>query len=233
MSSPPRFPARRPALLPAGAVLALCLVSALPAAGQATQPCTSPGYGEFDFWVGTWDVFAPDGRRAGTNTIRKTLGGCVLHERYTTPAGFEGESFNTWDADRGGWHQTWVDATGTLLVLEGRLEGASMVLRGETVRPDGTTVLNRINWTPLADPPDHAGLDHGADALETEAGPLTETLKWGEPAYLTEATGSGSTGRSPPTTGPAGPPSSTASTGAPADLRSRRTRRLSGTPGRS
>jgi Domain of unknown function (DU1801) len=25
------------------------------------------------------------------------------------------------------------------------------------------------------------------------AGPLTETLKWGEPAYLTEATGSGST----------------------------------------
>jgi Domain of unknown function (DU1801) len=34
--------------------------------------------------------------------------------------------------------------------------------------------------------------------LETAAaikrvGPLTETLKWGEPAYLTEATGSGST----------------------------------------
>jgi Domain of unknown function (DU1801) len=26
-------------------------------------------------------------------------------------------------------------------------------------------------------------------------GPLTETLKWGEPAYLTEATGSGSTNR--------------------------------------
>src|SRR5271154_4646079 len=31
-------------------------------------------------------------------------------------------------------------------------------------------------------------------ARETEVvGPLTETLKWGEPAYLTEATGSGST----------------------------------------
>jgi hypothetical protein len=26
-----------------------------------------------------------------------------------------------------------------------------------------------------------------------DVGPLTETLKWGEPAYLTEATGSGST----------------------------------------
>lgn len=32
-------------------------------------------------------------------------------------------------------------------------------------------------------------------AAESDAriGPLTETLKWGEPAYLTEATGSGST----------------------------------------
>ena len=35
-----------------------------------------------------------------------------------------------------------------------------------------------------------------AVAAETEGvGPLTETLKWGEPAYLTEASGSGSTVR--------------------------------------
>ncbi len=32
-----------------------------------------------------------------------------------------------------------------------------------------------------------------AAAADAGAGPLTETLKWGEPAYLTEATGSGST----------------------------------------
>jgi hypothetical protein len=30
-------------------------------------------------------------------------------------------------------------------------------------------------------------------AANKSVGPLTETLKWGEPAYLTEATGSGST----------------------------------------
>jgi hypothetical protein len=30
-------------------------------------------------------------------------------------------------------------------------------------------------------------------AAKLAVGPLTETLKWGEPAYLTEATGSGST----------------------------------------
>ncbi|MEM8882405.1 MAG: DUF1801 domain-containing protein [Pseudomonadota bacterium] len=32
-------------------------------------------------------------------------------------------------------------------------------------------------------------------ASEVDAGPLTETLKWGEPAYLTDATRSGSTVR--------------------------------------
>ena len=32
-----------------------------------------------------------------------------------------------------------------------------------------------------------------AAAQDAGAGPLTETLKWGEPAYLTEASGSGST----------------------------------------
>jgi hypothetical protein len=32
-------------------------------------------------------------------------------------------------------------------------------------------------------------------AAAIDAGPLTETLKWGEPAYLTEATGSGTTVR--------------------------------------
>ncbi|MCG6903336.1 MAG: DUF1801 domain-containing protein [Rhodobacter sp.] len=30
-------------------------------------------------------------------------------------------------------------------------------------------------------------------ALDCDAGPLTETLKWGEPAYLTQATKSGTT----------------------------------------
>ena len=48
-------------------------------------------------------------------------------------------------------------------------------------------------------PPDARGLLEGVRAAifdvaeDTGAGPLTETLKWGEPAYLTEATKSGTT----------------------------------------
>lgn len=131
--------------------LVLLILPAAPVSAQEPGPCAASGYADFDFWVGRWEVFSPDGRRVGANTIRKTLGGCVLHERYTTPAGFSGESFNTFDPARRVWHQTWVDASGTLLVLEGGRQGASMVLRGQTVRPDGSTVMNRITWTPLDD----------------------------------------------------------------------------------
>lgn len=145
--SSPFLRRKTPAALVAAALL--LVVPGAPAAAQSPDPCSAPGYADFDFWVGTWEVFAPDGHRVGSNTIRKTLAGCVLHERYTTPAGFRGESFSTFDAARRVWHQTWVDATGTLLVLEGGLEGDAMVLRGETVRPDGARVRERITWTPL------------------------------------------------------------------------------------
>ncbi|MGI3168270.1 DUF1801 domain-containing protein [Pseudooceanicola sp. C21-150M6] len=48
-------------------------------------------------------------------------------------------------------------------------------------------------------PPERATLSRLRDMIlevasdMPEVGPLTETLKWGEPAYLTQATGSGST----------------------------------------
>jgi hypothetical protein len=110
--------------------------------------CTSEDHRAFDFWIGEWDVFTPAGEQAGSNTIELVMGGCVLHEHYTTPRGYEGESLNTWDASRGVWHQTWVDNGGVLLVLEGTFHpDRGMVLEGVTVGPDGAETLNRISWT--------------------------------------------------------------------------------------
>lgn len=116
-----------------------------------TAPCSAGEYRQFDFWVGEWDVFNTEGIKVGENTITRTMNGCVLHESYSTPTGYHGESFNTWDAPRGVWHQTWVDVGGLLLRLEGGLEGDTMVMRGETVRPNGQRVLNRIAWQPNED----------------------------------------------------------------------------------
>lgn len=117
----------------------------------ADAACESVAYRDFDFWLGYWAVYTPDGTLAGHNQITAEYGGCVLHERYSTPGAFRGESLNSYDPGREQWHQTWVDNAGTLLLLSGRLEGKDMVLSGTTKDREGDTIKHRIRWTPQAD----------------------------------------------------------------------------------
>jgi hypothetical protein len=37
---------------------------------------------DFDFWIGDWDVFGPDGKQAGTNSITPLLDGGALAEHW-------------------------------------------------------------------------------------------------------------------------------------------------------
>src|SRR4051812_17556363 len=98
--------------------IAACTAAAT-AVCAADASCDTPAHRGFDFWLGHWEVRTPDGKLAGTNRIEREYDGCVLHERYATPRGYSGESLNIYDASRKLWHQTWVDSTGTLLLLEG------------------------------------------------------------------------------------------------------------------
>jgi len=131
---------------------------------RAMPPQEPPaGPTDFDFWIGSWECRNPDGSVAGTNTITKILKGRVLEERWS--GGGDGRSFNLFDAATGRWHQTWVDDSGTLLLLDGGLDAeGSMVLEGVRPAPPTTpstplapgteratadTVRHRIRWTPL------------------------------------------------------------------------------------
>lgn len=117
-------------------------------------PCMQEECRQFDFWIGEWDVTRPDGKPAGTNSIRKVLNGCALHESWTSAAGsFAGHSYNLYDAARGRWHQTWVDNSGTLLQLEGGLVGGKMVLTGSRppAQAGAMDVLHRISWEKKSD----------------------------------------------------------------------------------
>ncbi len=135
-------------------VVLLGLLSVLPAEAQERQqPCSSEEARQFDFWVGEWEVQQPAGTPVGANTIRKILNGCVLHESYTTPSGYAGESFNIYDASRKVWHQSWVDVGGLLLTLEGGFRDGAMVLEGETQGPNGP-VVQRITWRMVDGDPD-------------------------------------------------------------------------------
>jgi hypothetical protein len=118
-------------------------------ASQTPPPtCAAPEYRQFDFWLGTWDVFNPQGKEVGTNTITLELNGCVLHEHWESVAGaHRGQSFNIYDRTSGRWHQTWVANNGNLLLLDGGLRDGNMVLEGRSVRANGATVQNRITWS--------------------------------------------------------------------------------------
>jgi hypothetical protein len=129
-------------------LLGVSSVAPARAAGPATPPCSAPEYRQFDFWLGAWDVTTPDGKPAGTNDVTRPLGNCVLQEHWKGRGGMTGESYNVYSRASGRWHQTWVDDRGTLLLLDGGLEGDAMVLRGPARMVAGKSTLDRITWTP-------------------------------------------------------------------------------------
>lgn len=114
-------------------------------------PCSAPEFRQFDFWAGTWTV-THNGQYAGTNIIEIKHNGCVLAENWTSAqGGFTGSSINLYDSARQRWHQTWADSSGTLLQLDGGLEGLSMVLTGTRPGDNQQTITDQISFTPNDD----------------------------------------------------------------------------------
>ena len=118
--------------------------------------CDEPERRQFDFWVGEWDVFDPEGTPAGRNRITALFDGCALREEWEGASGFRGTSLNAWSAQTGRWHQTWTDSSGLLLQLDGGLRDGVMVLEGEAPLPEqGDRLLgHRISWSRLDGQPD-------------------------------------------------------------------------------
>lgn len=127
----------------------------------------------FDFWIGDWDVFTPSGQQVGQNQIAAIYDGRVLTEHWAGAGGVFGTSLNSWDAGRGCWHQTWMDSTGSTLLLDGGLRDGRMVMEGDAPAEDGsgTVQRNRISWTPSDDGSEVRQLwetsDDGGDTWQT------------------------------------------------------------------
>ena len=136
------------------AVASATISAQTPAPAVVPKPpaCVAPEHRQFDFWLGDWDVRDASGKLLGQNRITRAHKDCVLLENYRAGE-FSGSSLNVYDADRKVWHQTWVDSSGGLLVIEGIFRGGKMILAGETMDADkpGGKVDNRITWQPLQD----------------------------------------------------------------------------------
>ncbi len=131
-------------------VLIFCLFSMHPVliAQSSAAPCSASVNRAFDFWVGEWDVFDVDkpDTVAAHARVDLILGDCVLHEDYQQVDGFRGESFSSYDPARKQWHQSWVTNRGSLLMIDGDLQGGDMILSGESHTRDGKVQLVRTTW---------------------------------------------------------------------------------------
>jgi hypothetical protein len=137
----------------ASAFLTCATVDVAPAQSPPPPACTAAEHRQFDFWLGEWEVTAPNGNVAGTNRITAIHGGCALREEWTGARGFTGTSINAYDATSGRWHQTWIGSDGVLLLLEGAFRDGTMELGGVTVGRDGAKTHHRIRWIPLSGSP--------------------------------------------------------------------------------
>jgi hypothetical protein len=119
---------------------------------MSSQP-EPPQSHDFDFWVGEWDVFGPKGAQVGTNSVTALFGTGAIAEHWHGAGDIEGRSLNAFDRSRACWHQTWVDSSGGLLLLDGGLSDGAMVMEGVAPAEEDAARLERqrITWTPGGD----------------------------------------------------------------------------------
>jgi hypothetical protein len=96
------------------------------------KPCsTNPVYRQFDFWIGDWEVYGLNDKKAGDSKIERILDSCVILENWKSAGGpYSGKSFNTYNAMTKQWQQIWVDNVGgSTEFLEGKYEDQKMIFR--------------------------------------------------------------------------------------------------------
>src|SRR5436190_5534558 len=96
------------------------------------RPCLySPAARQFDFWVGEWNVFNPQGQQAGTSVIQQVAEGCGILENWTDRFGTTGKSINFYDPQAQKWNQYWIGANGVPNRYSGTYRDGAMRFEGE------------------------------------------------------------------------------------------------------
>lgn len=132
----------------------LAFVVALQSTTATPSPCAAPERAQFDFWVGRWDVYETGkSKLVAHSLIEKLYDGCAIRENWMPLTNAGGGSLSAYDTKTGGWHQTWIDSSGSIARFDGGLRGPNMVLEGlwpGAITP-GKDAVVRMTYTPAAD----------------------------------------------------------------------------------
>lgn len=122
-----------------------------PAPAAPRPPCQEELFRQFDFWAGEWEVFTPQGAKAGDNSITIEEYGCLLVEHWTTASGITGQSYNYVNLENNKWRQIWVSGGSTIDYSGGLNDKGEMVLEGTIAYRAGSNAPFRGVWTPNPD----------------------------------------------------------------------------------
>jgi hypothetical protein len=122
------------------------------------SPClTNEVYRQFDFWIGEWEAFNLQGKKAGDSKVSLMLDSCVILEEWSSmpvPGGFiyKGKSMNTYNSTVKQWQQTWVDNVGgNTQFVHGKYEANKIIFQTDPWQySKDTLAINRLTFFNLS-----------------------------------------------------------------------------------
>lgn len=123
----------------------------------AGKPCSNSNYRQFDFWIGEWEAYGVNGKKAGDSKIEMLLDSCIILENWssvtvTNGIRYAGKSYNSYNAATSKWQQYWVDnAGGVTEYFNGHYENNKMILETANVKqPDGSSKIMKMTFYNLS-----------------------------------------------------------------------------------
>lgn len=137
-------------------ILLICILSTVHAQ-NSKLPCGKAEYRQFDFWIGEWEAFGTNGKKAGDSKVSLILDSCIIFEEWTSASlqqglRYAGKSFNTYNASTKQWQQTWVDNVGgTNEYLQGRFDKNQIIYSSTPFRiSKDTMAIRKMTFTNLS-----------------------------------------------------------------------------------
>lgn len=102
---------------------------------------------QFDFFIGEWDAYNPQGNKTGTSVIQSIAGGCGILENWKDGFGDgSGKSINFYDKDTGKWYEYWIGQNAIPLRYSGVYKDNAIHFEGEVIAPNGKKILSRLTF---------------------------------------------------------------------------------------